>query len=121
MKLGLMKIYYIALPKADVEQAEQLSQALLIKHSPTIWSNWFPINGTNPWVGSLENETEIGVLLYTQSGDRENIDKVICEELGKKPYSVAEISPESANKSFLIGLDNAIPRNTLSKSLLRTQ
>lgn len=120
MKLSLMKLYCIALPNSDVEQAEQLSQALLTKHRPTIWSNWFPINGSNYWVGSLENETEIGVLLYTQSGYRDNIDKVICEEIGKKPYSVAEMSPESANRSFLIWLDNAVPNNTSKELVTRS-
>jgi uncharacterized protein involved in tolerance to divalent cations len=113
-----MKLYYIRLPNSNVEKAEQLSQALLVKHRQTIWSNWFPIDGTNSWADSLEKGTEIGVLLYTEAGYREHIDKVICDEIGRKQYFVTEKSPDSANKSFLVWLDKAVPKNTPGKALV---
>jgi len=107
-----MKFYYITLPNSDVEKAEQLSQALLVKHKQSIWTNWFSINRHAHWEDRLEKETEIRLFLYTQAGKRKQIDEVICEEIGKQSYSVTEMPSELANKSFHEWLDNTMSKNT---------
>lgn len=113
MKRCLMKLYYITLQGLDVQKAERLSQVLLVKHRQAIWTDLFSINHGSAQGDITEQNLEVGLILYTQAGYRQEIERVICEAIGNQEYLIAEISPESANTSFRKWLDSAVPRKHL--------
>ena len=103
-----MKLYYVTLNTA--EEARQISEALLSQQL-AVCTNWFPITCAYRWSGKITVEPETVLIIKTQSGYREVIEKVIHQHITYTNL-IAEIEPESINKSFLSWLNTEVPINS---------
>lgn len=100
-----MKIYYVTLN--NHEEAHRLSHALL-KQQVAVCTNWFPITCAYRWEGKIIEEPEFVLIIKTQAGYREDIEKIIIEQNIAYTKCVAEISVESINEPFLKWLNTEV-------------
>lgn len=92
-----MKLFYVTLNTA--EEAKTISLALLEKRLAAC-TNAFPINSTYRWEGEIRQETEIVLIIKTQDGLREKIEKLIQEHISYTNF-IAEITVNSVNSGYL--------------------
>jgi periplasmic divalent cation tolerance protein len=99
-----MRIYYVTLNTA--EEARQISRVLL-EQQLAVCTNWFPITCAYRWEGKIVEEAETVLLIKTQTGYRDVIEKVIRQHI-QYTNLIAEIAPESVNESFLKWLNTEV-------------
>ena len=102
-----MKMYYITLNSLD--EAKAVSYALL-ESRLAVCTNWFPMTCTYRWEGKIKHEPEVTLIIKTQAGLREDIEKVISQHISYTNY-MAEIDVCSVNNSFLKWLDAEVPHS----------
>lgn len=100
-----MKMYYITLNTE--EEARTVSYELLEKRL-AVCTNWFPITCAYRWQGEIKDEQEIVLIVKTNSGLREAIEKVISHHITYM-NAIAELDVHSMNKNFLNWLDAEVP------------
>ena len=107
-----MKLYYITLNTA--EEARRISKALL-EQQLAVCTNWFPITCAYRWEGKIIEEPETVLIVKTQAGYRQEIERVIRQHITYTNI-IAELSAESINEGFLNWLNAEVP----SKPPIRT-
>lgn len=100
-----MKLYYITLNHAD--EARQIGRVVL-EAKLAVCVNWFPITCLYRWEEEIIEEPEVVLVVKTQTGYREAIEKVIQQHITYTNF-IAELSPTSLNQSFLTWLDKEVP------------
>ncbi|WP_088240532.1 divalent-cation tolerance protein CutA [Calothrix rhizosoleniae] len=100
-----MKIYYVTLNNS--EEARKISGALLEKKL-AVCTNWFPITCAYRWEGEIQEEPELVLIIKTQSGYREEIERVIQQYITYTNF-IAEISPTNVNQGFMDWLSIEVP------------
>ncbi|MBY0501664.1 MAG: divalent-cation tolerance protein CutA [Alphaproteobacteria bacterium] len=100
-----MKMYYITLNTP--EEAQKISHALL-NEQLAVCTNWFPIACAYRWEGEILEESEVVLVVKTQEGFREAIEKVISEYITYL-NCIAELDVHSINKRYLDWLNAEIP------------
>lgn len=101
-----MKMYYITLN--NEEDAKTISYALLEKQL-AVCTNWLPITCAYRWQGEIKLGPEFVLIVKTQEGMREEIEKTIAEYIHYTNY-MAEIDVYSINNPFLQWLNAEVPR-----------
>ncbi len=104
-----MKIYYATLNNS--EEARKISHALLEKKL-AVCTNWFPITCAYSWEGEIKEEPELVLIIKTQGGYGEEIEKVIQQHITYTNF-IAEISPTGINEGFLSWLNAEVPLRSL--------
>lgn len=99
-------MYYITLNTTD--EAKSLSHALL-EQKVAVCTNWFPITCAYRWEGKIVQEAELVLIVKTQEGYREDIERVIEEQNIAYTKCVAEIAVQSINKPFRDWLNKEVP------------
>jgi periplasmic divalent cation tolerance protein len=102
-----MRIYYVTLNMAA--EAQQISRVLL-EQQLAVCTNWFPITCAYHWEGKIVEEPEIVLIIKTQTGYRQAVEKVIRQQISYTNL-IAEIAPESVNQSFLKWLNAEVAPN----------
>ncbi|MDJ0615978.1 MAG: divalent-cation tolerance protein CutA [Calothrix sp. MO_192.B10] len=104
-----MKIYYVTLNNS--EEARQISRVLL-EEKLAVCVNWFPITCAYSWEGEIKEEPELVLIIKTQPGYRQEIEKVIQQYITYTNF-IAEISPTNVNQGFLNWLNAEVPPRSL--------
>ncbi len=100
-----MKMYYITLNQVD--EARAISYELLEKRL-AVCTNWFPITCAYRWQGEIKEEGEVVLMVKTQEGLREAIEKVVACHITYTNV-IAEIDVHSINHDFLKWLKTEVP------------
>lgn len=100
-----MRMYYITLNTH--EEAHRLSHALL-EQKAAVCTNWFPITCAYRWEGKIVEEGEFVLIVKTQAGYREDIERIIEEQKIAYTKCVAEIVVESLNEPYLQWLNSEV-------------
>ncbi|MDM9384014.1 divalent-cation tolerance protein CutA [Chlorogloeopsis sp. ULAP01] len=110
-----MKLYYITLNNSD--EVRQIGRALL-EQKLAVCVNWFPITCAYIWQGEIKEEPEVVLIVKTQSGYRDEIEKVINQYISYTNF-VAEISPTEINHNFLEWLNAEVPIRPLARTYVK--
>lgn len=100
-------MYYVTLNTQD--EAKAISYSLL-ENRLAVCTNWFPMTCAYRWQGEIKQEAEVILVIKTQAGLRESIEKTISQHITYTNY-IAEIDIESINHSFLNWLDAEVPHS----------
>jgi periplasmic divalent cation tolerance protein len=100
-----MKIYYITLNTPD--EAKRISYSLL-ERKHAVCTNWFPMTCAYRWEGGIKEEPEIVLIVKTQNGKRDDIEKVIAEHITYNNF-IGELDVHSINHGFLNWLNKDVP------------
>jgi periplasmic divalent cation tolerance protein len=100
-----MKMYYITLKNQD--EAKKISFDLLERRL-AVCTNWFPMTCAYRWQGEIKEESEIVLIIQTESDMREEIEKVISQHITYTNI-IAELNVHSMNASFLKWFDAEVP------------
>lgn len=100
-----MKIYYITLNTFD--EAKKISYSLLTQQL-AVCTNWFPIQCAYRWEGEVKEEAEVVLIVKTQNGKRDDIEKVIAQHITYNNF-IGELDVHSTNKGFLEWLNKEVP------------
>ncbi len=100
-----MKIYYITLNTSD--EAKKISHALL-SLKLAVCTNWFPITCAYRWEEEIKEESEVVLIVKTQDGLKEDIEKLIGEHITYNNF-MGELDVRSVNKGFLTWLNHEVP------------
>jgi periplasmic divalent cation tolerance protein len=101
-----MKLYYVTL-NSD-EEAKAISVSLL-EQRLAVCTNWFPISCAYRWEGKVKQGTEVVLIIKTQNGKRQSIEKAISKQIDY-PNFIAEININSVNDKFLSWLNTEVPK-----------
>lgn len=104
-----MKLYYVTLNTP--EEARTIGFSLL-KQQLAVCVNWFPITCAYRWEGEITEEPEVVLMVKTQAGLQEDIEKVIRAHISYTNF-IAEISPSAVNQGFLGWLNQEVPVRAL--------
>ena len=107
-----MKIYYVTLNTA--EEARKISLELLEQRLAAC-TNWFPISCAYRWEGKIVEEPETVLIIKTQAGYREEIEKVIHQYVSWTNL-IAEIPIESVNQGFFNWLVEEVPMKEINQA-----
>lgn len=110
-----MKLYYITLNNSD--EARQIGRALL-EQKLAVCVNWFPITCGYVWKGEIVEEPEVVLIVKTQLGYRDEIEKVIYQHINYTNF-IAEISPTEINQNFLEWLNAEVPLRPLQRTYVK--
>lgn len=99
-----MKLFYITLNSND--EAKAISQALL-EQQVAVCTNWFPISCAYRWEGKINVGDEIAMIVKTQEGKREAIERILAEHISYTNF-VGELDVHSINEKFANWLDTEV-------------
>src|SRR5258708_4394855 len=100
-----MKIFYITLNTPDEAKAISFD---LLERRYAVCTNWFPIACAYRWEGEIKQTQEVVLIIKTQTGFREAIEKVVAEHIQYTNF-MAEIDIHSINSNFLTWLNAEVP------------
>ena len=103
--MDLMKLFYVTLN--STEEAKTISLDLL-EERLAICINWFPIECAYRWEGEIKQESEFVMIIKTQEGKREDIEKVISKHIDYMNF-IAELDVHSINEKYLSWLNAEVP------------
>lgn len=96
-----MRIIYVTLNSGD--EARAIARTLL-EQRLAVCCNWFPITCAYRWEGKIVDEPETVLLVKTQPGYRDAIERVVRDAVSYT-NCIAELEPTSINAGFRAWLD----------------